>query len=351
MMTSASFYSVEEKEIISKQDGHAGVMMLNRPKALNALSLSMIREITRLLVSWKDDTQIHCVMLMSTHDKAFCAGGDIRSVYDARLKGDEDYICSIFQEEYLLNYMIQMFPKPYISFIDGLSMGGGLGISIHGSHRLVTEKTGMAMPETAIGFFPDIGANFFLNRCPGEIGTYLALLGSTIAAEDCLYAGLATHRLASQEMMQTYQELTCTKSIDEMNDVLQNYAGGQSDCFLQNYRNLIDECFSFNTVEEIMEALFDAKNPVADQWLEELEKKSPTSLKLALALLRHTKGRTLKEVLTLDFQVSQHCAEGHDFYEGIRALLIDKDKNPRWNPARLEDVTPQAIEKYFQPRK
>ncbi len=344
-----SLKNADGQDVLSKVDGYAGVITLNRPKALNALSLSMIREITRLLMEWKDDPDVRTIIIQSSSGKAFCAGGDVRSVYEARLKGDEDYMVAIFQEEYLLNFMIHMYPKPYIALIDGIAMGGGMGISIHGSHRIVTERSVLAMPEVNIGFFPDVGASYFLNRCPGEIGTFLGVLGESITAEDALYTGLATHRLASLEIPGIYQALTEAQSSAEVDDILQDAAGGQSDCFLQTHRNLIDRCFGFNTVEEIFEALQQESNPIVREWLKGSLKKSPTSLKLALALLRRTKGMGLREILALDFQVSRHCVEAPDFFEGIRAVLIDKDQNPSWNSTNLSDVTPEMIEGYFKP--
>ncbi|MBX9804828.1 MAG: enoyl-CoA hydratase/isomerase family protein [Alphaproteobacteria bacterium] len=345
-----SLKDTDDQDILAKVEGYAGVITLNRPKALNALSLPMIREMTRCLMEWKDDPEVRTIIIQSGNDKAFCAGGDIRSVYEARQRGDQDYMAAIFQEEYLLNFMIHMCPKPYIALIDGIAMGGGLGISIHGSHRIVTERTVMAMPETNIGFFPDVGASYFLNRCPGEIGTFLGVMGESIGAEDALYAGLATHRLGSLELPGIYQALTNAQGSAEVDDILQDAAGGQSDCLLQTHRNLIDRCFAYNTVEEIFEALQQEGTPIVRDWLKETLKKSPTSLKLALALLRRSKSMSLKEVLALDFQVSRHCVEGHDFFEGIRALLIDKDQNPAWSPSRLSEVSKEMIESYFIPK-
>jgi enoyl-CoA hydratase/carnithine racemase len=342
-----SFQVSDEPEILSKIEGHAGVITLSRPKALNALSIPMMREITRLLMDWKDDPRVRVVILQSGGGKAFCAGGDIRSVYEARLKGDKAFLVAIFQEEYLLNFMISLYSKPYISLIDGLALGGGLGISIHGSHRIVTERAMMGMPETGIGFFPDVGASYFLNRCPGKIGTYLGLSGESIAAEDALYAGLATHRIDSSDMPNVYQALGEAHSQDDVDSILQDAAGGQRDCFLQTHRDLIDRCFSFPTIEEIIEALQQESTPIAQDWLKGINKKSPTSLKLTLALLRRTKRMPLKETLALDFSVSQQCVAGHDFFEGIRAVLIDKDHNPCWEPRRLSDVTPEMTQKYF----
>lgn len=349
MSTMPSFKKNDDEDILSKIDGYAGVITLNRPKALNALSLSMIREITRLLIEWKDEPAVRTIIIQSGNERAFCAGGDIRSVYEARLQGDQNYMTAIFQEEYLLNFMIHMYPKPYISLIDGIAMGGGMGISIHGSHRIVTERSVLAMPETNIGFFPDVGSSYFLNQCPGEIGTFLGVLGESIVAEDALYAGLATHRLASQELPQVFQALTRAYSAVEVDDILQDAAGGQSDCLLQTHRNLIDRCFSYNSIEEIFEALRQESVPITREWLRGSLKKSPTSLKLALALLRRTKGMPLREALARDFQMSRHCVEGEDFFEGIRAVLIDKDQNPSWKPVDLSEVTQQMIETYFMP--
>jgi len=337
----------DDQEILCQIEGNAGVITLNRPKALNALSLDMIRQITQNLLRWKDDKHVRTILIRSSTDKAFCAGGDIRSVYDARLQGDKELTVNIFQEEYLLNFMISIYPKPYISLIDGIAMGGGLGLSIHGSHRVVTERALLAMPETNIGFFPDVGAGYFLNQCPGEIGTFLGVLGESISGEDALYAGLATHHLASRDVEAIYNALTEAQSQEEVDDILQDAAGGQSDCFLQTHRNLIDRCFSFSTIEEIFEALQQESDSVAREWLKKSWKKSPTSLKLALSMIRRNKGMSLRDVLALDFQVSQHCVAKHDFLEGIRALLIDKDQNPSWSPSNLSDVNEEVIAEYF----
>lgn len=338
---------VENQEILCRVNGYAGVITLNRPKALNALSLSMIREMTQALLKWKDDPAICTIVVESSTDKAFCAGGDVRSVYDAHLQGDKNLMVDIFQEEYLLNFIISVYPKPYISLINGIAMGGGLGLSIHGSHRVVTERALLAMPETSIGFFPDVGASYFLNRCPGEIGTFLGVLGESISSEDALYTGLATHRVASQDVETLYSALTKAQSQDEVDDILQDAAGGQRDCFLQTHRNLIDRCFSFSTIEEILEALQHESDTVAHEWLKKCWKKSPTSLKLALAMIRHTKGMSLKDVLALDFRVSQHCVANPDFFEGVRALLVDKDQKPVWSPSNLSDVTSEMIADYI----
>jgi enoyl-CoA hydratase/carnithine racemase len=334
-------------QVLSKIHGYAGVITLNRPSALNALSLPMIREIVRLLTEWKDHPRVRLIIVQSAGDRAFCAGGDIRSVYEARRKEDWRFLRDIFQEEYLLNFLIRVYPKPYISLIDGIAMGGGLGISVHGSHSLITENAVMAMPETTIGFFPDVGASSFLNQCPGEVGTFLGLLGEKISGEDALYAGFATHRVASSQLHALYQTLIQAESEEAVNEILQDMAWGQEDCFLQTHRDLIDRCFSYGTVEEILGALQVEKNTITKPWLKALSQKSPTSLKLTLALLRRTKGRPLKETLNLDFHLSQKCIKGYDFFEGIRAVLIDKDQNPHWQPRYLSDVTPEMIEAYF----
>jgi enoyl-CoA hydratase/carnithine racemase len=349
MTTKPSLKISDDQDVLSKVDGNAGVITLNRPKALNALSLSMIREMTRILMEWKDDPLVRTIIIQSANEKAFCSGGDVRSVYEAKLRGDKDYLVAIFQEEYLLNYIISVYPKPYISLIDGIAMGGGLGISIHGTHRIVTERTSMAMPESNIGFFPDVGSSYFLNRCPGEIGTFLGVLGESISGEDALYTGLATHRVDSAEIPAVYQALLEAESASDVDDILQDAAGGQQDCFLSTHRNLIDKCFSYHTVEEIFAALQQESDPIGCEWLKRSLKKSPTSLKVALAVLRRSKGMSLKEVLALDFIVSQHCVKGHDFFEGIRAVLVDKDQRPLWKPSTLEDVTPEMIEAYFVP--
>jgi enoyl-CoA hydratase/carnithine racemase len=348
-MINTNAQSAPEPEILTTIEGNAGVITLNRPKALNALSLSMIQDITRALLEWRDESRVRSIIVKSNSEKAFCAGGDVRSVYDAKLRGESDYLVDIFREEYLLNYIISVYPKPYISLMNGISMGGGLGISIHGSHRIVTERASLAMPEANIGFFPDVGSSYFLNRCPGELGTFLGVLGESISGEDALYAGLATHRVDSSELPVVYEALLKAESHSDVDDILQDAAGGQQECLLQEYQGLINRCFAYHTVEEIFEALQRESETIARDWLKASWKKSPTSLKIALAIMRRSKGMSLKDVLALDFTVSQHCVKGHDFFEGVRAVLVDKDNSPRWRPARLSDVTPEMIDGYFAP--
>lgn len=334
-------------DIICEIEGNAGVITLNRSQALNALSLSMVHQMIDYLTQWKDDPRVCSVILRSSSEKAFCAGGDVRVLYESRNQNDPESWSAAFQAEYLLVFIIHMYPKPYISLIDGLAMGGGLGISVHGSHRLVTERASLAMPEAAIGFFPDVGAGYFLNQCPGKSGTFLGMTGLSIQAEDALYAGLATHFIASDSLDEIYKNLIKAQSVDEINDLLQDAAGGPCEGFLQTHRSLIDRCFSFQTAEEIFDALEQETLEIAHMWLKELLKKSPTSLKVTLALLHYAKKLTLKDVLSLDFSLSQSFLKGHDFFEGVRAVLIDKDQRPVWYPSQLADISQEEIESYF----
>lgn len=291
-----------------------GFITLDRPKALNALNLNMIREIHKQLQHWETDPDIRQIIILSHHDKAFCAGGDIRDVYSAYQKGGK-ILNSYFKEEYDLDAYIKHYPKPYIAVINGITMGGGLGISIHGTLRIAVNNLILAMPETGIGFFPDIGATYFLSRCPGQIGTYLGLTGARLNATEALYAGLIDEIIGEPPVMN----------------------------HLETYRHIIDQCFQYHTVEEILEALFATNNPWAKQIHDVLQTKSPTSLKITLRALRKACTQDFHSCMEMEYQIARYCLENHDFFEGIRAAVIDKDKHPRWNPSTLDAVDEESL--------
>jgi enoyl-CoA hydratase/carnithine racemase len=345
--------AVAEKEtmdsfILTEKIGTAGVITLNRPKALNSIDLGMIRDLQEALKVWKEDFSISHILVKGAGEKAFCAGGDVRSVYDAWERRDRDYMDAIFREEYELNYALSVYPKPYISLINGISMGGGLGISIHGSHRIVTEKTVMAMPESAIGFFTDIGASFFLNKCPGKIGIYLGLTGDRVKGADALYCGLGTHFIDSEKLPSVYQQLLSASNQKDIDRILNEAITLPEKSFLEENQNLIDELFSGETVEDILMALKTDASEFAQKCFEGLQKKSPTSLKIIFELLKRHQGKTLKECLVTEFRLSQHFVEQPDFFEGVRALLVDKDQKPVWIPSSLSEIDQDAISWYFE---
>lgn len=293
---------------------NTGFITLDRPKALNALNLNMIREIHQQLQHWEFTPNIHRVVILSHHDKAFCAGGDIRDIYIAHQKGNIN-IHPYFKEEYDLNAYIKYYPKPYIAVINGITMGGGLGISIHGSLRIAVNNLILAMPETGIGFFPDIGSTYFLSRCPNQIGIYLGLTGTRLNASEALYAGLIDQIIGEPPAMN----------------------------HLETYLDIINSCFKYNTIEEILSALLKINNPWANKIHDLLLTKSPTSLKLTLRALRKAITQDFNSCMAMEYKLACYCLENHDFFEGIRAAVIDKDQHPRWNPARLEDVDEQSI--------
>ncbi len=347
-MTATAQITAQEPEVLSDVQGRAGVITLNRSKALNSLNLEMIREIMSVLKSWESDDSVDFVVIEGAGDKAFCAGGDIRSVYLARLEGKRDYKDAIFREEYQLNYYISKYPKPYISLINGICMGGGLGVSIHKSHRIVSEKAVMAMPETGIGFFPDVGASYFLNHCPGKMGMFMAITGEKITAADAIYAGLATHYVPSENFKMLRADLLKAMSVTQMADVISKHAVPAPESELSQHQPLIDDIFEGKKIEDILEKLYAAKHSKAYDWVRNLGKKSPMSMSVAFSMLKKTKGMSLKKCLPLEYRLSQRFVENYDFFEGIRALLVDKDNAPKWQPNHISKVKTSEVRGYFK---
>lgn len=342
-----------ESSVLFRIEGKAGVITLNRPKALNALDLEMIRQIRQTLLQWRTDPKIEFIVVEGVGEKAFCAGGDIRSVYEARLRDDWAYMEDIFREEYEMNYVIGTYPKPYISLIQGYCMGGGMGLSIHGSHRIVTDDTVMAMPEAGIGFFTDVGASYFLNQCPGKIGIFMGITGEKIKAEDCLYTGLGTHYVPQDQWSSLKKNILSAAKVSEALAVINSFhkmppksAKGEG---LEHHRELIDTIFSAQSMEEINERLEKNQTPQGSAWLKKIDTQSPLSMKVILALLQKTKETSLKKCLMTEFRVGQHFMGKYDFFEGVRALLIDKDNRPQWQPRQFRDILVKDVKKYFSP--
>uniref|UniRef100_A0A4W3J8S4 3-hydroxyisobutyryl-CoA hydrolase n=1 Tax=Callorhinchus milii TaxID=7868 RepID=A0A4W3J8S4_CALMI len=328
-----------ETEVLLQKSGCAGVITLNRPKVLNALNLSMIRQIYPQLKKWEQDNETSLVIIKGTGEKAFCAGGDIRAVAEAGKSGDR-LAADFFREEYILNNAIGTCRIPYIAFIDGVTMGGGVGLSVHGQFRVATEKTLFAMPETAIGLFPDVGGGFFLPRLEGKLGLYLALTGYRIKGRDVQQAGIATHFVESEKIPALEKDLVSLKSPskEDVADLLNSY---HHKVFLKctTSGSLLN-----SSVEEILQNLMQDGSPFA---LKQLEKMSPTSMKLTFRQLEQGAVMSLQDVLVMEYRLSQACMRGHDFYEGVRAVLIDKDQRPIWKPAKLEEVTKNHLDACF----
>ncbi|XP_053804261.1 3-hydroxyisobutyryl-CoA hydrolase, mitochondrial isoform X3 [Vidua chalybeata] len=315
-------------EVLLEKKGAAGIITLNRPKALNALNLSMIQQIYPQIKTWEQDPETFLIIIKGTGGKAFCAGGDIRGT------------CK----------------KPYVALIDGITMGGGVGVSVHGHFRVATEKTVFAMPETAIGLFPDVGGGYFLPRLSGKIGYYLALTGCRLKGRDVLRVGIATHFVESEKLPALEKDLIALKSPskEKIADLLNSYhmkctIDQEKEFALHEHMEKINSLFSANSMEEIVKKLKQDGSPFAMKQLETINKMSPTSLKLTLRQLREGASMSLQEVLRMEYRLSQACMKGHDFYEGVRAVLIDKDQSPKWKPAALEEVSDEFVDNCFKP--
>lgn len=345
--------SQPEPEVLLQKVGRAGVITMNRPKVLNALNLNMIRQIYPQLKKWEADGDTDLVIIKAVGGKAFCAGGDIRAVTEAGKVGDplaEDF----FREEYVLNHAIGTCRKPYIALIDGITMGGGVGLSVHGRFRVATERTLFAMPETGIGLFPDVGGGHFLPRLQGKLGLFLALTGFRLKGWDVQRAGVATHFVESQKVSELEKELMDLKgpSTEDISKVLDSYQsqsslGSDRPFVLQKHVADIDRLFSADSVEGIVHNLKTDGSEFAVKQAETLSRMSPTSLKMTLRQLQMGASLSLKDVLMMEYRLSQACMRGHDFYEGVRAVLVDKDQSPRWSPSSLEEVSDQALDRCF----
>jgi enoyl-CoA hydratase/carnithine racemase len=337
-------------DVVAQVQGRAGQITLNRPKALNALSLQMIRDLASTLLAWQDDDRIDVVVVRGQGKDgpfgAFCAGGDLRFFHEAALAGNpqlEDF----FTEEYALNHLVHGYPKPYVTFLDGIVMGGGMGISQGARCRIVTERTKMAMPETNIGLFPDVGGGYFLSRCPGRLGEYLALTGEMLGAAEALEAGLADAMLASADLPELWNRFAREGAAALPPRQLAPVGR------LDGLRHEIDRIFALPTVVQIVAALEASTSDWARQTAATLRKRSPLMLHVVLEQVRRGRALDLAGDLRMERDVVRHCFQlrpgaASETVEGIRALVIDKDHAPRWNPARIEDVTPAMVAPFFE---
>lgn len=345
-------------DVLLETRGPIGLVTLHRPKALNALDLGMIRALHPRLLAWAREPSIQAVVVRGAGGRAFCAGGDVRAVaasLDAPVPPGEPRLSeAFFREEYALNHLIHHLGKPYIALVDGICMGGGLGLSAHGSHRVVTERLLLAMPETAIGLFPDVGGGWFLPRFPGEAGTYLGLTGARCHAADSLWLGYATHHVESSRLEALVEALVSSDWASNAphavaSRVLSDFHSEPGDSPLRALQGDIDRCFAFERVEDILAAL-DAED---SEWAREtratLGRMSPTSLKVTLRQLRLCRALPYDEVVSVEYRLSQHLTARPDFREGIRAVLVDKDQKPRWRPSSLSEVSAAEVEACFAP--
>ncbi|NXY55096.1 HIBCH protein, partial [Callaeas wilsoni] len=341
-------------EVLLEKKGGAGIITLNRPKVLNALTLSMIQQIYPQLKTWEQDPETFLIIIKGAGGKAFCAGGDIRAITEAGKVGDKMFQ-DFFRGEYRLNNAIGTCKKPYVALIDGITMGGGVGVSVHGHFRVATEKTLFAMPETAIGLFPDVGGGYFLPRLSGKLGYYLGLTGCRLKGRDVLKAGIATHFVESEKLPALEKDLIALKSPskEKIAELLNSYhmkctVDQEKEFVLEEHMEKINSIFSANSMEEIIKKLKQDGSPFAMKQLEIINKMSPTSLKLTLRQLREGASMSLQEVFRMEYRLSQACMKNHDFYEGVRAVLIDKDQSPKWKPAALEEVSDEFVDNCFK---
>jgi enoyl-CoA hydratase len=339
-------------DILFERRGAAGIVTLNRPRALNAITHGMIRALRAQLDLWADDAAVTRVVIQAAGERAFCAGGDIRALYDLGQAGRYAEALQFWSEEYQLNAAIKNYRKPYVALIDGIVMGGGVGVSVHGSHRVAGDRFSFAMPEVGIGIFPDVGATWFLPRMPGELGTYCALTGERFGIADGCGAGLATHRIPSARFAALLDGLAGTVSVDA---VLAAFAEQAGEGPILARRAAIDRLFAGNQVEGIIEALErEAATGGADaEWAGKsaatIRTKSPLSLKLALAQVRHGQSYDFATCMRTEFRIVSRVIQDHDFYEGVRAVIVDKDNKPRWQPSTLAAVSAAEVERHFAP--
>jgi len=341
-----------EPEILFERRGAAGVVSLNRPEVLNAVTHNMVRLLAAQLDIWKNDAGVTRVIIRANGERAFSAGGDLREVTEQGRTGRQDEALVFFRDEYLLNAAIKRYPKPYVALIDGIVMGGGVGISVHGSHRIAGDRFLFAMPEVGIGFFPDVGGTWFLPRLKGEIGTFCALTGERLKATDAVSAGVANYRISSNRFSELLEALCGDVSVDA---ILAAFAEPVTEGDVMARRGLIDRLFAGNRIEDILARLDrEAKaGGIEAEWASKIAAnirgKSPTSLRIALEQMRRGKNWSFEECMKAEFRIVSRVMSEPDFYEGVRAVIVDKDNKPQWKPATLDGVSTEAIEKHFAP--
>jgi enoyl-CoA hydratase len=337
-------------EIRFERRGPLGLVTLDRPQALNALTMEMCRAFKARLDAWAQDPAVEAVVVRGAGERAFCAGGDIRAIWDSG-HGDGVLAARFFRTEYGLNRRIFTFQKPYLALIDGVTMGGGVGVSVHGSHRIASEATLFAMPETGIGFFPDVGGSYFLPRLAGRMGLYLGLTGARLKAADCLYGGIATHYVGRARHDELIELLAGAPWSGDrravVEDALASVAGDPGPAPLAEHRAAIDRCFAGASVEEIVEALQAEAGDWAERMLKALGRASPTSLKITFEQLRRGAAMDFDGAMIMEYRLSQACVARHDLLEGIRAVVVDKDNAPRWDPPSLDQVSEDLVEAHF----
>jgi len=334
-------------DVLISVERQVGRIRLNRPKAIHALNTGMCAAILDALISWRDDTAVEAVMIDHAEGRGFCAGGDIRMIAESGA-GDGSAARDFFRVEYRMNHALFTYAKPVVAFMDGITMGGGVGISQPAKYRVATENTKLAMPETGIGLFPDVGGGWYLSRLAGRTGQYLALTGYRLDGAECLALGLASHYLHSEALEDAKARIIADpQAIDAVLDALSSPA---PDARILAHRGAIDRLFASDRLEDVLAALEADGGEWAAQQLATLRTKSPQTMKVSLKLLLDGKTMpTFEDEMRQEFAVGSHVVQRHDFIEGVRALIIDKDNAPKWNPANVEEVSDHLIDQIFAP--
>jgi enoyl-CoA hydratase/carnithine racemase len=337
-------------DLIVHREGSAGIIRLNRPKAINAMTFEMSIGIDEALDRFEADPAVALVILEGAGERGLCAGGDIRGLYESSRAGG-DLGKRFWRQEYIMNARIAKYPKPYVAFMDGLVMGGGVGLSAHGAHRVVTERTKLAMPEVGLGFFPDVGGTWLLSRSPGEIGTYFGLSGQTMNGPDAIYARFADAVVPSSQLPILRKVLTEVRpgtASSEVGGLIDDFATGETAGPVAAMQAAIDRWFSYDRMQDILAALQRDGSETALSTLKTLNEKSPRGMVVALKLLRLARSSSsLEECLAREYRAALEVFRSDDFREGVRAAVIDKDRNPKWSPPRVEDVTPEMLAPYL----
>jgi enoyl-CoA hydratase len=340
---------MSEPEVLVERRGCAGFLTLNRPKALNALNLAMVRAIAAALDEWERDDRVTRVVITGAGGRAFCAGGDIRLLYEQGRAGDHPSQLAFWRQEYQLNRRIKRYPKPYVALVDGIVMGGGVGLSAHGARIVAGESFAFAMPEVGIGFFPDVGATWLLPRLPHQAGAYLVMTGAKIGAADAVALGLAHDLAPSARLAECAAALEAPDAIEA---IIARFAAPAPASALTAEAALMENCFQRATPAAIIGALGEAANAgsaFARTARDAMLTKSPTSQAIALRQMQAGRGLSFEDAMILEFRIVSRICRGHDFYEGVRAVIVDKDNRPQWRPAAHDEVSSDAIAAYFAP--
>lgn len=337
------------EEVIIRREGRAGRITMNRPKALNALTYPMVVAIHDALKRWEQDPEVTVVILDGAGDKGLCAGGDVRAIYHSASEGS-GFARKFWADEYRLNAYIRRYPKPYVAFMDGIVMGGGIGLSGHGSHRIVTERSQLAMPETAIGLIPDVGGTWLLAHAPGETGVYLGLTGERMRGAGTMFAQFADTYVPSSRLPELAAALSEATEPSAVGGIIARFSEPPPPSELASHAEEINAAFKFDTVEAIRDALKAMDTEWARKTLADLDQRSPLALKLTLAAIRNARTLpSLEEALNVEFRLTVRLLEHGEFLEGVRALLVDKDRSPKWNPPTLAGVTDEMVAQFFSP--